>query len=89
MHLNLSAPPGEIKLTPLEHPDAFCYRCSLRLHQHSGYNNTVDIMCLSVCVFVPCSGADLSALVREASVNALRAYLLTQPNPSYTGNTGL
>uniref|UniRef100_A0A8C8D2Y6 AAA+ ATPase domain-containing protein n=1 Tax=Oncorhynchus tshawytscha TaxID=74940 RepID=A0A8C8D2Y6_ONCTS len=35
------------------------------------------------------TGADLSALVREASVNALRAYLLTQPNPSYTGNTGL
>uniref|UniRef100_A0A8C7T0N0 Nuclear VCP like n=1 Tax=Oncorhynchus mykiss TaxID=8022 RepID=A0A8C7T0N0_ONCMY len=34
-------------------------------------------------------GTDLSVLVREASVNALRAYLLTQPNPSYTGNTGL
>ncbi|KAL0964410.1 hypothetical protein UPYG_G00323470 [Umbra pygmaea] len=32
------------------------------------------------------TGADLSALVREASVNALRAYLLTQPNPSYTGH---
>uniref|UniRef100_A0A8C7Q2H3 Nuclear VCP like n=1 Tax=Oncorhynchus mykiss TaxID=8022 RepID=A0A8C7Q2H3_ONCMY len=47
--------------------------------------NTVDI----VCFVVSCSGADLSALVREASVNALRAYLLTQPNPSYTGNTGL
>ncbi|XP_029553269.1 nuclear valosin-containing protein-like [Salmo trutta] len=28
------------------------------------------------------TGADLSALVREASVNALRAYLLTQPNPT-------
>uniref|UniRef100_A0A8C7KQF5 Nuclear VCP like n=1 Tax=Oncorhynchus kisutch TaxID=8019 RepID=A0A8C7KQF5_ONCKI len=26
-------------------------------------------------------------LVREASVNALRAYLLTQPNPSYTGHS--
>ncbi|XP_071236680.1 nuclear valosin-containing protein-like [Salvelinus alpinus] len=33
------------------------------------------------------TGADLSALVREASVNALRAYLLTQPNPSYTGHS--
>uniref|UniRef100_A0A8C8D2M4 AAA+ ATPase domain-containing protein n=1 Tax=Oncorhynchus tshawytscha TaxID=74940 RepID=A0A8C8D2M4_ONCTS len=49
-----------------------------------GTFNTVDIVFV-----VSCSGADLSALVREASVNALRAYLLTQPNPSYTGNTGL
>ncbi|XP_010890577.1 nuclear valosin-containing protein-like [Esox lucius] len=32
------------------------------------------------------TGADLSALVREASVNALRAYLLTQPNPTYSGH---
>ena len=55
------------------------YRCSCRAF------NTVDI----VCFVVSCSGAALSALVREASVNALRAYLLTQPNPSYTGNTGL
>ncbi|KAJ8014154.1 hypothetical protein DPEC_G00037300 [Dallia pectoralis] len=32
------------------------------------------------------TGADLSALVREASVNALRAHLLTQPNPTYSGH---
>uniref|UniRef100_A0A8C7Q2B5 Nuclear VCP like n=1 Tax=Oncorhynchus mykiss TaxID=8022 RepID=A0A8C7Q2B5_ONCMY len=50
--------------------------------------NAMDGMDI-VCFVVSCSGADLSALVREASVNALRAYLLTQPNPSYTGNTGL
>ena len=93
MHLNLSVcSTGRNKTHSLRTPWWFCYRCSRRLPQHSGYNNTVDMMCLSVCVmcvYVPCSGADLSVLVREASVNALRAYLLTQPNPSYTGNTGL
>ncbi|XP_071384569.1 nuclear valosin-containing protein-like [Centroberyx affinis] len=33
------------------------------------------------------TGADLSALVREASVNALRAYLMSQHSPSYSGHS--
>ncbi|KAM4615467.1 nuclear valosin-containing protein-like isoform 2-T2 [Polymixia lowei] len=33
------------------------------------------------------TGADLSALVREASVNALRAHLKSQSSPSYSGHT--
>ncbi|XP_062319507.1 nuclear valosin-containing protein-like isoform X1 [Osmerus eperlanus] len=33
------------------------------------------------------TGADLSALVREASVNALRAHLLTHPSPAFSGHT--
>lgn len=31
------------------------------------------------CMYVCCRGADLTALVREASVNALRNYVKTQP----------
>uniref|UniRef100_A0A8C4ZLV8 AAA+ ATPase domain-containing protein n=1 Tax=Gadus morhua TaxID=8049 RepID=A0A8C4ZLV8_GADMO len=57
----------------------------------------VFCVCVNMCVCVVCccwltwcccfpSGADLSALVREASVNALRAYLTSRPSSTSSGN---